>query len=205
MSENVTYTAELMYLSAIREARADFFDSVVETADLERASTGDGELKREERKLLRSEGVAQLAEFFFVIEESGLNSDRKISAFLERHNDDMKALLASCEKGYTRFGLSAARIKQSLFSQPQIDLIIHESARGSVTFDQRSIGKVLTQVMSFETCRTLLVLLASCKLIQRHDFKSVVLISSNGLIEELYRNHLRSIVKETSRFLRKDG
>ena len=126
---------------------------------------------------MRSDGVAQIAEFFFVLRDAGLTSPTTIAGFLRRHNDDMQALLDSCSRGYTRFGLSAARIREAMFQPHQIDLIVHESSGERATFDQRSIGKILTQVMSFESCRTLLVLMASAGLLQRRDFRSVVLIS----------------------------
>jgi hypothetical protein len=189
------FSPELICLTALRQARADFFAAVVETAEGWRRSRGEPDLSPEERKVLRSEGVAQIAEFFFVLHEAGLTSPAAIASFLGRHNADMQALLDSCTRGYTRFGLSAARIREAMFQPHQVDLIVHESAGYTVTFDQRSIGKILTQVMSFESCRTLIVLLAGTGLLQRRDFRSVVLVSSKGIIESHYRQHLRSIVE----------
>lgn len=191
------YSPELICLAALRQARADFFDQVVQVAETSRQSKSEPDLTREERKLLRSDGVAQIAEFFFVLKEAGLTSPAAITGLLERHNADMEALLASCDRGYTRFGLSAPRIQEAMFKPHQVELILHESAGGIVTFDQRSVGKILTQVMSFESCRTLLILLASTGLLQRRDFRSVVLVSSNGRIEDIYREHLRAIVAAT--------
>lgn len=185
---------ELACLAAMRQARADFYDRVVKTAEDWREQSGDKGLTREERKHLRSDGVAQIAEFFFVFRDGNLNSREGIKSFLHSHNEDMGALLEGCEKGYTRFGLSAARLKEAMFKPHQIELILHESAAGPLTFDQRSIGKILTQVMSFESCRTILVLLASCGHLTRRDFRSVVLISSNGRLEDLYGDYLRSIL-----------
>lgn len=178
----------------MRQARADFYDRVVAFAEEWREKTGGAVLNREERKLLRSDGVAQISEFFFVFRDGDLVDADSIRAFLLRHNEDMTALIESSEKGYTRFGLSVARLKEAIFKPHQIDLILHESAAGPLTFDQRSIGKILTQVMSFESCRTILVLLASCGLLTRRDFRSVVLISSNGQLEDLYGDYLRSIL-----------
>lgn len=185
---------ELTCLAAMRQARADFYDRVVRFAEDWRAQEGDAGLTREERKLLRSDGVAQIAEFFFVFRDGDLADADGIRAFLLRHNEDMTALIETCEKGYTRFGLSAARLKEAIFKPHQIDLILHESAGGALTFDQRSIGKILTQIMSFESCRTILVLLASCGLLTRRDFRSVVLISSNDRLEDFYGDYLRAIL-----------
>lgn len=185
---------ELLLLFAYRKSTADFYDKVVSFAEAHRSDRGEPELTREERKSLRSEGLLQVAEFFFAIGDAGITTPERIRGFLERHNADMLAMLETCERGYTRFGLSAARIKEAVLKPHQIDLIAHESEGGQLTFDQRSIGKILTPQMSFETCRTLLVLMASAGLIRRRDFRSVVLISSNGAIEQMYKDHLSHLV-----------
>jgi hypothetical protein len=189
------YSSELICLSAMRGARAAFFDAIVDHAEAWRAENGGPELAQDERKLLRSDGLAQLAEFFYALREAKLSDPEQIKGFMRRHNDDMRALLESCERGYTRFGLSAARIKSAFFTPQQMDLVAHESANGRVTFDQRSIGKIMVQIMSFESCRTLLVLLASCGLLTRSDFRSIVLISSGGQLEDLYGAQMRAIVE----------
>lgn len=192
------FSTELLLLFAHRKSRADFYDQVVSYAEDHRKEQGEAELTREERKSLRSEGLLQVAEFFFAIDEARISAPEKIRGFLERHNEDMLAMLDTCERGYTRFGLSAARIKEAVLKPHQIDLIVHESESGQLTFDQRSIGKILTPQMSFETCRTLLVLMATAGLIRRRDFRSVVLISSNGVIEKVYKAHLSQLVEAIS-------
>jgi len=188
------FSPELQCLAALKQARANFFADVVAAAERQAAADGLPELSREDRKILRSDGVAQVAEFFFALGESGASTPDDLKDLLRRHNTDMRAMLNDCVKGYTRFGLSAARLKQALFTEHQIDLIVHESAHGPITFDQRSIGKILTQVMSFESCRTVLVLLARSGLLIRRDFRSMVLISSNGRLEDLYKKHLTFIL-----------
>ncbi len=187
------FSRELICLAAMRQARSDFFDRVVDHAEAWRRDRGEDEPSRDARKLLRSEGVAQIAEFFFAIREGGISTSEALRGFFDRHNADMAALLETCERGYTRFGLSESRVKSAIFKDHQVDLVIHESSHGTVTFDQRSIGKILTQVMSYESCRTLLILLSEAGLLQRRDFRAVVLISSNGTLESLYRDHLSYI------------
>ena len=70
-----------------------------------------------------------------------MSSAKDIRDLLLGHNQEMRTMLGSCERGYTWNGLSAARLMQALFSEQQIELIAHESGRGPMTFDQRSIGK----------------------------------------------------------------
>lgn len=188
-----SFSTALLCLAALRQARADFFDQVVDHAETWRKEEGVSELSREDRKLLRSEGTAQIAELFFVIEEGNINTPDALRGFFERHNDDMRSLLATCERGYTRFGLSEGRLKSAVFKDRQIDLVLHESSHGKVTFDQRSIGKVLAEAMSFESCRSLLLLLANSGLLKRNSFQSIVLVSPNGKIEDMYRRHLSHV------------
>ena len=125
-----------------------------------------------------------------LIEEGGINTPDSLTAFFERHNAAMEALLKTCERGYTRFGLSQDRIEKAKFSKQQIEYVLHESSRGIVTLDQRSIGKILTEVMAFESCRTILLLLARSGFVQRKDFRRAVLINSMGILENMYRHHL---------------
>lgn len=194
-------SVELQCLAAFRQARADFFNQVVSACEASRTPSEGAELTREERKLIRGEGVAHLAELFFTISEVQISSSDDIRDFLVRHNEDMQRMLSECQRGYTRFGLSASRLKEAIFKDHQIDMILHESSNGTITFDQRSVGKILTQVMSFESCRTLLLLLAEGGLITRRDFRSVVLISPNGRLEALYKDHLTQVVASVSKVL----
>lgn len=188
-----TPTPELISLLAIRQGRADFFDRVIAHAEAHRGSNLAGCLDPEDRKLLRSETVSQIAELFFAIDEAGLTTPEALAGFLHRHNADMQANIAASHRGYTRFGVSCKRIQAATFSEQQINFIIHESSSGVVTFDQRSIAKLLTEVMSFESCRTALLALARFGLIHRHEFGSIVLIRSNGVLETIFRDHLRTI------------
>lgn len=186
------YSRELLSLLALRQARDDFFNEVVNHAEAWRSEHDMDDLNVEQIKLLRSPGVEAIAEIFFVIKDRELHVTEELRNFLSRHNKAMGSLLESSEKGYTRCGLSKARVKKAIFSPKQIDFVIHESNNGRVVFDQFSFSRVLVQAMSFASCRTLLVLLAECGLIWRHDVGHV-LISSNGVIEGIYKGHLSSI------------
>ena len=63
----LSLSPELVCLMALRQARADFFDAVVEAAEEWRRSQRQPRAFRDERRLMRSDGVAQIAEFFFVL------------------------------------------------------------------------------------------------------------------------------------------
>lgn len=184
---------DLVCLAALRGARAAFFSGVEAHAAAHAGLDGPSALDREHRRLLRSDAVAQIAEFYYVLRHGGIEIPDGLRGFLERHNADMEALLASCRNGYTVGGLSAARIKRSMFSEAQINYVLHESAGGTPRFDQQSLQRIFTQTMSFETCRTLLVLLSEFGFLQRWEFNQVI-IGSRGVLEDLYGQHIRGIV-----------
>lgn len=190
---------ELICLSAMRNARVNFFAGVEAHAAKISGANDVTLLEREHRKTLRSDAVAQIAEFFYVLSHGGLKIPDDLHGFLSRHNADMEALETSCRNGYTVGGLSIQRIRRARFSPAQINYVMHESANGQPRFDQQSLQRVFSQIMSFETCRSVLVILSEFGFLQRWEFNQVV-IGSTGVLEELYRSHLEEIVnaiKET--------
>jgi len=185
---------DLICLAAIRQSRADFFDAVEAQAAEASGADGPASLDREHRKLLRSETVYQIAEFFYVLKFGGLTIPDDLRGFLMRHNADMERLLASCRNGYAEGGLSAQRLKRAIFSLAQIDYVLHESSQGEPRFDQQSLQRIFTQAMSFESCRNLLVVLASYGFLRRWEFNQVI-IGSAGLLEPLFKAHLETIAQ----------
>lgn len=187
-------TKDLICLGAMREARARFFAAVEARAAENAGLNGPEALDREYRKVLRSEGVGQIAEFFYVLRYAGIHIPDGLRGFLERHNADMDSLLASCSNGYTVGGLSEQRLRRAKFSEPQIRYVMHESSSGEPRFDQQSLQRIFTQIMSFETCRSILVILAEFGLLRRWEFNQVV-VGSPGFLEDTYKAHLEEIVR----------
>jgi hypothetical protein len=191
-------SAELVCLSALRGARAWFFGEIEAHAAAHAGLGSAADLDREHRKLLRSEPVAQIAEFFYVLRDGNITVPDGLRGFLIRHNEDMDALLASCRNGYTVGGLSDQRIRRSMFSEAQINYVLHESSNGQIRFDQQALQRIFTQTMSFESCRTLLVLLAEFGFLHRWEFNQVI-IASNGRLEDLFAEHLTRVVDAVRR------
>lgn len=185
---------DLTCLAAMRAARAQFFNAVEVQAAKNAGLDGPASLDREHRKVLRSEGVAQIAEFFYVLRFAGVPIPDGLRGFLERHNEDMDRLLSSCRNGYTVGGLSEQRLRRAKFSEAQIRYVMHESAGGDPRFDQQSLQRVFTEIMSFETCRSILVILAEFGLLRRWEFNQVV-VGSPGFLEDAYKTHLEEIVR----------
>lgn len=188
-----TMKPELVCLGAMRQALAKFYTSVETHAAAHIGLEDTALLDREHRKTLRSDAVAQIAEFFYVLRYSGMKIPGDLEGFLRRHNDDMADLQASCRNGYTIGGISLQRLKRAKFSDTQIDYVLHESDSGEPRFDQQSLQRIFTQIMSFETCRNVLLVLAQFGLLRRWDF-NLVLIGSDGTLENLYRAYLTEIV-----------
>ncbi|MEM9422449.1 MAG: hypothetical protein AAF986_08090 [Pseudomonadota bacterium] len=184
---------ELVCLGAMRQSLAKFYAGVENHAAAHTGLDDIALIEREHRKTLRSDAVAQIAEFFYVLRYSGMKIPGDLESFLRRHNDDMAALEASCRNGYTVGGISLQRLKRAKFSDAQINYVLHESGTGEPRFDQQSLQRIFTQIMSFETCRNVLLVLAQFGLLRRWDF-NLVLIGSDGTLEGLYRAYLKEIV-----------
>jgi hypothetical protein len=183
----------LVCLMAMREARAGF-STAVEAHAARHAGLDDvSQLDREHRRILRSEAVSQIAEFYYVLKNGGIEIPDGLRGFLERHNADMATHEASCRNGYTIGGLSVQRIRRARFSPAQINYVLHESAGGAPRFDQQSLQRIFTQIMSFETCRSVLVVLAEFGFLRRWEFNQVV-IGSTGVLERLFHIQLEAIV-----------
>ncbi|WP_340422177.1 hypothetical protein [Yoonia sp. GPGPB17] len=177
----------------MRSAKAQFFTSVEAHAAKHIGVDGAAMLERDHRRVLRSEGVAQVAEFFYVLKYAGIPIPDGLASFLERHNADMDTLEQSCRNGYTVGGLSAQRVRRAKFSDAQIRYVMHESSGGEPRFDQQSLQRIFTQIMSFESCRSILVTLSDFGLLRRWEFNQVV-IGSTGILEDLYKTQLETIV-----------
>ena len=189
-------TKELKLLASLRQAKADLFDAIVDHAVRWRARQGTASLTREEIKALRSDNVAHVAEFFYVVRERSIAEPANLRPFIERHNADMMALLESCERGYTASGLLISRIRRAMFSEPQIAYLEHECSGGTARFDQFSLARIFTQLMAFESCRKLLVLLSDSGFLNRQEYNQV-LISSKGVLEDLFHDFLSKICAQT--------
>lgn len=184
----------LSCLMGLREGRAAFFERVTahatEHAPDERRNE-DGTLGRDFLSLIRSDGAAQIAELFFLIEELGLKDGKKFRPFLESHNQAMQAYIDEPSR-LAGTGLTIQRIKAAVFTEERMGFFEFVSPPGKLFLDQSSIGRLLTELMAPESCRRIVIALAEGGLVERHQLGSV-LISSEGLLEGFYRDHLMAI------------
>lgn len=197
------FTAELQLLAAIRASQAEFCDQLILSAAEFRATNplkGGTVLDAEEIRQLRSPGTTQVAEFFFIIEERGLAEPEALRAYLDRHNQSLQAKLDDLRRSgqaYTGNGLSRDRIASGLLEAGQIETLLDEAEDGRLRFDQTSLACLLVDAMSAESCRKLLLLLASCGFLRRIG-RNNVRVRSEGKLERLYRLHLSAILERIS-------
>lgn len=192
-----TYTdsQEMICLVALREARATLLVDLAAHADAhgsEDVRDPDGRISRETLELVQSDAAEQISELFFVLQELGLNEGAMIRAYLEQHTAAMNDLLADPDKMRAR-GLTAQRIKAARFSPAQIEFIELVSLPGQLRLDQSALGRLLSELMSPETCRKVVIALSECGFLDRHNVGQA-LISSRGVLEQIYRMHLAKIV-----------
>ena len=199
-----TWTAELHLLAAIRASQLAFCDQLIAAALEYRAANpvrGSSVLSPDEIRQLRSDGTAQLAEFFFTIEERGLAEPVALRAYLNRHNDALQAKLEGLRKdgqAFTRNGLSRDRIAGGLLEAAQIDNLVEEAEDGRLRFDQTNLACLLVDAMSAESCRKLVLVLANCGFLRRIG-RNNVRVRSEGKLERLYRAHLTAILQQLAK------
>ena len=179
-------------LTAIRQARSAFFHSLLAYAQQRMASRKEA-TSEEQIDLLRGENAYLVAEFFYVLRECGLNDPTRLRAFLQRHNADMATLSADRER-LRRQGLSRQRVQDAIFQDWQIDKVVENAVSGRLRLDQSDLGRLLSPVMSPETCRKTVVALADGGLLTRIKIGQA-LITSTGLLEDRFAKHLKYIVE----------
>lgn len=195
----VTLSRELTVLRAIRLARATFMRRLVEHALAHLAETGKESvapsLSPEELRQLKSEGVVQIAEIFFLFEETGMSDPALLRSRLEMHNEALGAKLTQMRENnlaHTPEGLSRDRLASGILDDGKIQTLVDEAEWGELRFDQSSLSSLLIELMAPESCRTLVILLARFGFLKRIGTNNVR-IRSLGKLEQLYREHLAQI------------
>lgn len=194
-----TLSLELAVLEGLRIGIARFYADITGFSEQHRRENpvkDDNTLSQLEIGQLRSDGIAQIAEFLYMMRATGLNRDPKqLRKFLRGHNASLKHRideLQAQKRGFTRSGLTASRLKAGLLEDHQIEALVSEAADQGVRYDQSTLGCLLIEAMAPESCRLLLVLLHRCGIINRHG-TSAKTIRSTGLLEDAYGRYLRSI------------
>jgi hypothetical protein len=195
---SISIDHEFACLDAMRVARSNFLNDVIEHAERHQKELRDAGISAGalETDVLRSENTFQIAEFYYLIDYFHLSEPERISAYIDRHNTDMRALLND-KVVMRQQGLLPQRVKEAIFSDEQRAKVSENAATGRLRLDQSDIGRLLSPIMSPETCRKTIVALANGGLLVRRNIGQVLVIST-GVLEGYYRNHLRHIAMAIS-------
>lgn len=205
--------AALRVLLALRHARVQLFaDLTAHAAQAAEAAAADLRANREpkqaqkrldafertDKRKLISEHVAQIAEFYFVLQAAGLGppahpDQTLIRGWLERHNADIGASVTEAEaKGYSAKGLDAGRLKRGLISENQILWVLDQSFNGQLRLSQSVLQSLLVEVMSPATTAATLKLMGDYGFLVRAP-SSTVSYRSEGVLEGIFRAYLREL------------
>lgn len=192
-------SAEVQSLRAIRNSRARFRADMLAAARAYREKNpleGVATLTEEEVESFLSAGMEQVIELLFVQRDLALYKDAgRIEAFLQSHNDDMSALIAELtakKRHKADDGTSVTALRKSLFSTAHIRGLKAAAQFGGAHFSQSDLGRILTCLMSPETCRKYIETLGDCGFLVREGAGTIPILSRN-IIEDLFGAHLRRI------------
>lgn len=175
---------ELLLLEAMRQAKADFLKALCA------ASASDNP---DVQVALRQDSAFQLAEFFYLIEAYGMDTPDAIRRLADAHNAYLHELAKDREK-MRRMGLRPDRIERAIFGAEHLAKLGENYARTPPAIDQSDLARLLTIVMSSETCRKLCVACEDAGFLARAKSPyGAMLVRSTGVMERIYGEHLQSL------------
>lgn len=178
-----------------KTAKVTFVDEIYNHAMEYRRRGGMPPLTGPQVKQLRvkQEAIAMIGEIFALLSFKG------IRFVLEAHNIYIDVLLADSndesEGGAddkVEPALPVKRLRDAKFTERQIRMTQRMSRGEKVEINERTLGKLLSTLMSFESCRKLVELLDEAGLLEREDYGHV-LVKSPGDLERFYSNYLKEI------------
>lgn len=176
----------MVLLWTMEDSLRQFRDEVLGHSARVRAEKGLPPAEQKHLTLLKSDGVVRIAQFFLIAKTVYGSDPGEFRIFLERHNEDMKAKIAS--------GALYGSPSRFLIPQKTIDYVVHEMSSGQIRIEQSVLLKVFVESMSSETCRSILAVLAEGRLLQRYELRSN-LYAPIGALEEYFLQHLNRVMK----------
>jgi hypothetical protein len=140
---------------------------------------------------LRFEATYQLAEFYYVLKARGIRSEDQIRTLAEVHNAYIAELTRDPAK-MRRLGLKEERLLGAIFTADTLPRLIQNWRERPGALDQSNLARLLTVVMSAETCRKVVVACADAGFLERERTSyGTILIVSTGVIEATLGQCLR--------------
>jgi hypothetical protein len=135
-------------------------------------------------EMLRLEATYQLAEFYYGLKAHGIETDADIEKLADAHNDYIVGLTNDLPK-MGRLGLKKERLLDAMFAAETRPRLVENWRQRPGAIDQSNLARLLTVVMSAETCRRVVVACAEAGFLERRDtIYGTKLIVSTGVLEE---------------------
>ncbi|AVF02940.1 MULTISPECIES: hypothetical protein [Devosia] len=165
----------LDFMEAVHRMKAEFYRSVIATAETTDLST---------LHVLRQEPLYQLAEFLFSLKANEIVSAQGLERLAQLHNQHLAAIGQDPVR-MREFGLTPERLQAALFADDQLAKL-HANFLTSAAIDQSDLARLLVAVMSPETCRKLLVAADAAGFVKRQRSPyGAMLIRSTGVLETI--------------------
>ena len=140
---------------------------------------------------LRFDATYQLAEFYYVLKARGIRTEAQIGTLAEVHNAYIAELTRDPAK-MRRLGLKEERLLGAIFTADTLPRLVQNWRERPGAFDQSNLARLLTVVMSAETCRKVVVACADAGfLVRERTSYGTVLIGSTGVMEDMLGRCLR--------------
>ena len=184
VDESSEIAADLAFMETLRRMRARFHSKIGGVAtSLDHAG-------------LRQESFFQFAEFFFAIQQYGIDSAEKLERLARLHNEHLSEI--SRDRGrMRRYGLTAERVAAGMFTEDNLRKLAANFSGPLAGIDQSDLARLLVTVMSVETCRKLVVAAEAAGFVERARSPfGAVLVVSRGIMEQVYGSVVREARRE---------
>jgi hypothetical protein len=183
--EGGEYDAELALLGHIRASRSKFLSDV---------TSESGSREPDVISLLRSENTYILAEFLFQLRARRIDSSEKLEALVGAHNEFM-ARLAKDPILADRLGLNRDHILDAIITGEVLPRLRTYWSEYGAAIDQSTLARFLITLMSAETCRKVIVASEKAGFLDRVKKPGgTILVVSHGRLEEMFGDHLTSLL-----------
>lgn len=177
--------ADIAVFENVSLARARFFDEVVENRNRD-AGVGAREL--------RQDTVYQLAEFYYLLDVFDIAGPDGLTRLGHAHNRKIEELCESPDL-HDKLGIQPQRLHDAMFdSDEKFARLQANCGANGVRLSQSDLARFVIEYMSPETCRNVVKILAGAGYLHltKSPFRAV-LVASNGRLEEIYGEHIRSL------------
>lgn len=176
--------ADIALFEEMFAAKSAFFDAVVE------GCVAESDVRPSD---LRQETVYAIAHFFYLLKVFGVDGPEGLRNFALAHNQNMAELRAD-EEERTRLGIQPQRLDGAFFNtDDNLERLKLNCGPKGVRLSQSDLARFLVEFMSAETCRNTVAVLNKAGYLKRSKSAlGAVLISSTGVLEELFAGYIRS-------------